>query len=70
MGLYTDKDGSKYIVTEFMSLGSLDQLLKANRNLELNVLLDMASQICLGMITLEAQNMVHRYWLKQRSLTL
>jgi hypothetical protein len=44
-----------------MSLGSLDTLLKANKKLGLDVLLDMASQICLGMIALEAKNIIHRY---------
>jgi serine/threonine protein kinase len=60
MGLFSDSLGFKYIVTEFMSLGSLDLLLRQNMTLGLEVLLDMGSQICLGMTYLEKKNLIHR----------
>jgi len=60
IGVFTDRDNSKYIVTEFLSLGSLDILLRKNKTFPLEVLLDMATQICQGMICLEKKNIIHR----------
>jgi len=60
LGIYTEKNGTLYIVTEFLSLGSLDLLLRENRNIEFNSLLDMCIQIVSGMIYLENQKIVHR----------
>jgi len=60
LGIFTDLNGSKYIVTEFLSLGSLDNFLHTKKDIELNILLDITSQIVSGMIYLEQEKIIHR----------
>jgi len=54
-GLFVDDEQVCYIVLEYFPLGSLDRLLQAASDSEINTttLIDMASQITAGMIFLE-----------------
>jgi len=61
LGFYVDKSGSKFIATEFLSLGSLDQLLpKEKDNLKVIKLVKMARQTAAGMNYLQEMKVVHR----------
>jgi len=61
LGIYIDsKDRAQYIVTEFMSLGALDTLLREKGEMSTEVLIDMAEQIVAGMLYLETKSIVHR----------
>jgi serine/threonine protein kinase len=61
LGCYTDDAGFKYIVTEFMSHGSLQSLVqKLASSLTATDLLAMARHAAAGMRYLEQQKIIHR----------
>jgi len=60
-GTYTSPDNVKYIVTEFMPKGSLDQLLQVEKKaIGIVSLLAMAKDALAGMLYLHEQNRIHR----------
>ena len=60
-GIYSSPDGAHYIVTEFLSKGSLLDYLHAERHsLTLVDLLNISKQIAAGMNYLEMNNIIHR----------
>jgi len=61
LGVYTDDDGFKYIVTEYMNKGSLLSVVQQERlKLTAADLLAMARHAAAGMRYLEKQNIIHR----------
>ena len=60
-GIYSAPDGAHYIVTEFLSKGSLLDYLHSERdNLTTVDLLNISKQIAAGMNYLEMNNIIHR----------
>jgi len=59
LGVYTDNNGEKYIVTEFLEKGSLDKFLR-RRELSSVELLQIANQVAGGMLYLHKSNIIHR----------
>jgi len=61
LGIHEASNGEKYIVMEYLSHGSLSNLLlKESRNMTVRDLIDMAKQAAAGMLHLENANVVHR----------
>eukprot|EP01114_Cavostelium_apophysatum_P012508 TRINITY_DN2812_c0_g1_i4.p1 TRINITY_DN2812_c0_g1~~TRINITY_DN2812_c0_g1_i4.p1 ORF type:complete len:1716 (+),score=368.48 TRINITY_DN2812_c0_g1_i4:182-5329(+) len=61
LGKFVDDDGSQYIVVEYMSKGSLKDLLeKKQSELKFRDLVDMAICTCKGMVFLSGKGILHR----------
>eukprot|EP01114_Cavostelium_apophysatum_P019564 TRINITY_DN6343_c0_g1_i1.p1 TRINITY_DN6343_c0_g1~~TRINITY_DN6343_c0_g1_i1.p1 ORF type:complete len:1142 (+),score=267.22 TRINITY_DN6343_c0_g1_i1:516-3941(+) len=61
MGNYIDEQGGQYIVLEYMSLGSLkDLLVKEKLNLDFGDLVEMMVGACKGMVFLTGRKILHR----------
>jgi len=61
LGVHTSKKGEKYIVMEYLSLGSLPGVLKENeKTLNVMDLVAMAKQAAAGMLHLENLRVIHR----------
>eukprot|EP01119_Soliformovum_irregulare_P020486 TRINITY_DN663_c0_g1_i1.p1 TRINITY_DN663_c0_g1~~TRINITY_DN663_c0_g1_i1.p1 ORF type:complete len:1075 (-),score=271.53 TRINITY_DN663_c0_g1_i1:55-3009(-) len=55
----TNVEGHLWLVMEYMSYGSLDNIIKKNA-LKLGTLVDIARQACAGMLHLSLKNIIHR----------
>mmetsp|Transcript_13854 Transcript_13854/g.19241 ORF Transcript_13854/g.19241 Transcript_13854/m.19241 type:complete len:752 (-) Transcript_13854:300-2555(-) len=60
LGIHTSSSGDQYIVMEYLSSGSLDNVLRREPNLQIGDLLIMAKHAAAGMLYLEQQHFVHR----------
>ena len=68
-GIHSAPDGDHYIVTEFLSKGNLQDLLRSEKdNLTTVDLLNISKQIAAGMNYLETKNIVHRDLAARNSL--
>lgn len=61
LGFYETDNGQKYIVMEYLPLGSLDLVIRRNKySLTVDHLVNMAKQAAAGMNELASQNIIHR----------
>jgi len=61
IGIYVSQTGEKYIVMEYLPLGSLNNVLvKEKNNLQIVDLVGMAKQAAAGMLHLESSHIIHR----------
>jgi len=59
LGLFIDREGEKYIVMEYVPLGSLDKFV-GRKEVTLSDLVNMGKQIACGMAHLESLRVIHR----------
>jgi len=60
LGIFIDSNGDKYIITDYMNQGSLLDVLKKEKNLPLQKLLQMSIDAAKVLLYLEKEKIIHR----------